>query len=237
MKTIAIIEDDDSEYSVIKSQIDKFSEESDGAYEFDCRRFYDAVSFLQAYKPIYDIVFMDIGLPGINGFDAAKKLRAIDDSVLLIFVTNMSQFAVAGYEVSAFDFVVKPVRYGALRLKLMRALQKLDAEVDKKITVSSPEGMRVVPVSAIKYVEVMNHDIIYHTTLGDIKSYGSLKKTEAAIASESFIRCNSCYLVNLKYVTGVKEFTVFIGAEEIAISHAKKKEFMVALAKYMEATS
>lgn len=234
-KTAAVIEDDDTEFISIKTMLDRFTSETADAPRFECVRFDNAVTFLQNYKPVYDIVFMDIGLPGMNGFEAAKKLRETDGSVLLIFVTNMSQFAVSGYEVGAFDFIVKPIKYGAIKLKLTRALQKLDSRDDKKITVPSTDGMRVVSVSTIRYVEVMNHDIVYHTTQGDIKSYGSLKKAEAVLPADTFTRCNSCYLVNLKYVTGIKEFTAFVGGDEISISHSKKKDFLDAIAKYMEA--
>ena len=237
MKTVAIVEDEESEYLSIKGQLDKFTEECGGKYKFECVHFCDAVVFLQNYKPVYDIIFMDIALPGMNGFNASKKLREIDPSVLLIFVTNMSRFAVSGYEVGAFDFVVKPVKYGAFRLKLLRALQNLEANGDKKITIPSPEGMRVIPISTIKYVEVMNHDLIYHTKNGDVKSYGSLKKAESMLPSNGFARCNSCYLVNLKYVTGVKDYSVFVAGEEIAISHAKKKDFLGAIAEYLEETT
>ncbi len=237
MITVAVVEDDESEYLTMKNLLDKFTEDNGGKYKFECVLFRDAVVFLQNYKPIYDIIFMDIALPGMNGFDAAKKLRETDPSVLLIFVTNMSRFAVAGYEVGAFDFIVKPVKYGALSLKLLRALQKLEANADKKLAIPSSEGMRVIPVSTIKYVEVMNHDLIYHTTNGDIKSYGSLKKVQAMLPQTGFARCNSCYLVNLKFVTGIKSYSVFVAGEEIAISHAKKKDFMGAIAGYLEETT
>lgn len=234
---VAVVEDDESEYLSIKSCLERFSAESGGENRFECAHFCDAEALLHNYKPIYDIVLMDIGLPNLNGFEASKKLRNKDPSVLLIFVTNLSQFAVAGYEVSAFDFIVKPVKYGTLRLKLLRALQKLEATDDKKISVPSSDGMRVILVSSIKYVEVMNHDLVYHTTAGDVKSYGSLNKVQAVLPSNRFARCNSCYLVNLKFVTDIKDYSVFVAGEEIAISRAKKKDFLSAVAGYLEETT
>ncbi len=70
------------------------------------------------YRADYDIVFMDIELPGINGMEAAHRLREIDQQVILIFVTNMAQFAVKGYEVDALDYIIKPAQYGPLSIKL-----------------------------------------------------------------------------------------------------------------------
>ncbi len=233
-RTVAIVEDSDDEFDAVKAQLDRFASESE-KYAFECVRFRAAVSFLQSYKPMYDIVFMDIGLPGINGFEATRKLREIDDTVLLMFITNMSKFAVNGYEVGAFDFVVKPIKYASIRLKLLRAMERLDANEDKKLQIPSSGGRtRIVSVSTIKYVEVMDHSIIFHTTGGDINSYGSLKKFEAMLPEDKFCKCNSCYLVNLKYVQQIKDFTAVVAGDEISVSHAKKKEFLRALGAYME---
>ena len=65
---------------------------------------------------------MDIEMPDLDGLAASQKLREIDRSVILIFITNLAQFAVRGYEVDALDFVVKPVTYYVLALKLKRAI-------------------------------------------------------------------------------------------------------------------
>lgn len=234
-RTVAIVEDSDDEFDAVQTQLERFASESE-KYAFECVRFRDAVSFLQGYKPIYDIIFMDIGLPGINGFEATRKLRETDATVLLIFITNMSKFAVNGYEVGAFDFVVKPIKYASMRLKLLRVMERLDSDEDKKIQIPSSGGTRVVSVSTVKYVEVMDHSIIFHTASGDINSYGSLKKIEELLPKDKFCKCNSCYLVNLKYVRQVKEFTVVVGDDELSVSHAKKKDFLRALGAYMEGT-
>lgn len=239
-RTVAIIEDSDGEYDVLKAQLERFAAESE-KYAFECVRFNDAESFLQYYKPMYDLIFMDIGLPDMNGLEATRRLREMDDKVLLMFITNMSKFAVSGYEVGAFDFVVKPIKYASLRLKLLHAMDKLDTDEDKKICVPfSGEDARgsakIISASTIKYVEVMDHSIIIHTTSGDINTYGTLKKIENMLQSDSFCKCNSCYLVNLKYVRQIKDFTVIVADDEISVSHAKKKEFLRALGAYIKGT-
>src|SRR5699024_1579554 len=85
----------------------------------------NAVVFLTNYQARFDVIFMDIEMPYINGMEGACKLREIDKATLLIFTTNLGHMAVKGYEVEAFDFVVKPLHYESLRLKLNRAVARL----------------------------------------------------------------------------------------------------------------
>lgn len=81
--------------------------------------------FLTNYQPRFDIIFMDIEMPYINGLESAEKLRQSDKGTLLIFTTNLGHVAAKGYEVEAFDFVVKPLHYESLYLKLNRAVARL----------------------------------------------------------------------------------------------------------------
>lgn len=231
MKNIAIVEDSQDALECICSCIRRFGEEK--GETFNITSFGDALSFLESYTPIYDVVFMDIMLPHLNGMEAAGRLRNIDNKVALVFVTNMSQYAVNGYEVDALDFIIKPVRYPNFALKFQRVLEKLKENSDIKLTVVNEDGIVCVAASSIKYIEVMQHTIIYHTEEKDIPVYGSLKKVEDILPKRSFVRCNSCYLVNLRYVTAIKGQMLQLGDIELKISSSKRKELIRALNNYL----
>ena len=96
MLRCAIVEDSPRELEHLKECLARYSAERD--IPLETTAFGDAASFLEHYRADYDIVFMDIELPGINGMEAAHRLREIDRQVILIFVTNMAQFA--GYRTS-----------------------------------------------------------------------------------------------------------------------------------------
>lgn len=232
MIRIALLEDEKDAEQLFRKNLDKYAREY--GVEFHIAHFDNAVSFLADYKPVYDIVFMDIRMPDMDGIEASHKLREMDKSVILIFLTNLSQYAIKGYEVDALDFIVKPISYCVLVLKLRRALNCLartadDIEVPLKVDTS----IFRVRASKIKYVEVIRHKLVFHTTDGDFTTYGALKNVEDELSDADFARCNICYLVNLRYVSYVKGQVVEVGGEPLRISHPKRKSFVGALNEYL----
>lgn len=128
---IAIVEDDKTQQENNISLLKKYAEQHNAVFSFFV--FDNAFLFLQDFKQgTYDIVFMDINMPGINGLDAAKEMRQIDGAISLIFVTAFAQFAIRGYEVDAYDFIVKPVNLEHLTLKLDRLIPFLNEAEGRK---------------------------------------------------------------------------------------------------------
>lgn len=230
-RRVAVVEDSPEEAETLRRHFARYTEER-GA-PFHVTYFTSGEDFLSKYRPIYDLVLMDIGLPKMTGMEAAARLRELDKSVTLIFVTNMAQFAVKGYEVDAFDFVVKPVSYSNFALKLQRALNKLNSRRDTEVVISLSDQILRLSASRIKYIEISGHNMVYHTTDGPIRAYGNLKDAEAALSSPMFIRCNSCYLVNLNYVQAVRGYTAVVDGDELQISRPRRKAFIQALNDYL----
>lgn len=228
---VAVVEDDKRQVEILSSYFQKISLQENYAFELDC--FESGESFMFNYKPIYHLILMDIGLSGINGMDTAIWLRKIDTDVTLVFITNMVQFAVRGYELNAFDFLVKPLTFDSFKLKIYRIIAHLNTRIGRQISISQGEDIYRISVNRIVYVEIRGHKITYHTTEGKLYSYGSLKTVEEEIASTSFCRCNSCYLVNLGYVQKVNSNSVIVNGIKLQMSRPKKKEFIQALNAYM----
>lgn len=231
VRRVAIVEDCQEEAQVLRDHFSRYSAEKDAAFKLT--HFTSGEEFLSKYRPVYDLVLMDIGLAKLNGMETAVRLRELDRSVTLIFVTNMAQFAVRGYEVDAFDFVVKPVSYSNFALKLQRALKKLSTRRDTEVILTLSDRMLRIPASQIKYIEISGHKMIYHTTDGDVNAYGNLKDTEAALSGELFARCNNCYLVNLDYVQAIRGYVAVVDGDELQISRPKRKAFVQALNDYL----
>lgn len=228
---IAIVEDDPREVELMQSYFDRFTAVENTPFRIN--RFPSAEAFLSGYKPVYDIVFMDIQLMALNGMEAAIRLREIDQNVMLVFVTNMAQFAVKGYEVRAFDFIVKPLTYPVFAMKLKRMLTELNVKREQELMIPVANELIRVSTSSIKFIEVSGHKLIFHTTDRNITTYASLKSVETNLDSRVFARCNSGYLVNLKYVRAVKDYTVIVDEDALPISRPKRKAFVQALGDYL----
>ena len=106
MFRILIVEDNPEEQATLRAHLERYATEH--GEDFQIAWLKSAVEFVEGSETA-DLIFMDIDLPGINGMEAATLLRSFDQQTPLIFVTNLSQYAVRGYEVDALDFIGRGV--------------------------------------------------------------------------------------------------------------------------------
>ncbi len=231
MLNVAIVEDEVDVARQTEKYLNAFADEH--GIIITTRIYNNADSFLNDYKNNFDLVFMDIELPGTNGLDASVKLREMDKNVMIVFVTNLMQYAVKGYFVNAFDFIVKPFNYEDFAIKLKRIFKSLLSNQNKKVIINYRGGKKVVSIFDILYVEVNKHVLVYHLKKENIVTSGTLKKVIEEINDSNFALCNQCYLVNLRFVKEISDNTVIVGNDSLQISAPKRKEFCKALTKYL----
>ena len=109
MLKIAVVEDQQE----VRDELCRFIRQyaAENSLQVEVLPIEDGAVIAEHYEPGYDIIFMDVEMPGLDGFGAAEKIRAVDADAVLVFVTNMAQYAIKGYEVDALDYVLKPVNY------------------------------------------------------------------------------------------------------------------------------
>ncbi len=230
MYKIALVDDEYESAEVLSRCIEEYSREY--GLQFNISSFRNGLNFIEEYTPEFDIVFMDIDMPQMNGLEAAGRLREMDASVVIIFVTFLAKYATRGYKYDALDYMVKPISYSAFRITMNRAMQRCARKKRETVILPSAEGDICIELICLNYVEITNHDITYHTTKGNFTAYGTMRSIEKLLPPKQFSKCNRCYLVNLRSVTRIQGNILFIGNEKLEISRPRKQEFLAALHEY-----
>lgn len=228
---IAIVEDEKKFVEQLESYIVQYKKERNK--EIKVSVFSDGEDIIEDYRCQYDIILMDIQMEFMDGMTAAEKIRQLDNEVVIMFITNMTQYAVRGYEVDALDYVVKPVEYFAFSQKLDKAIERSKKQVEEYLMVSTEEGVRKLAVSDIYYIESQGHQAIYYTKKGEFSSRAVLKDLENQMRSHGFYRCSKGFLINLKKVDAVNGNECIINGTMVPISRIKRKEFMEQLIHFV----
>lgn len=231
MIRVAIVEDEAAYAYQLEGYLTQYANEHELA--FAVTRFDDGLSIVEDYRPEWDIIFLDIRMTHMDGMEAARRIRQQDDLVALIFITSMAQYAIQGYEVGALGFILKPLNYPQLSLRLDKVIRLLRRDDQHWLVLPVREGKVRVSVRDILYIEVQNHNVQVVTTQRSYTFRATLAEMMEQLAECHFSRCNHCYLVNLQNVTELLKDSVMVGGHELAVSRPKKKQFMRELSDYL----
>lgn len=230
---IAIVDDEADFRQQLRDFLARFFQENRQYAEgFSIEAFQSGEELLKDYTPRFTVIFLDIDMAEVNGMEAARRIREVDETTAIIFITRMARYALQGYSVAALDFILKPIDYFAFSFKLKKALARLEIEKPKLIQFNQNGELHYVNIKDILYVEVFNHYCELHTKKKSYRVWGSLKEIEKQIGDGAFSLCNRCYLVNLHYVTGIEKNEVVMGGIRLGIGRYKRKSFLEALAKF-----
>ncbi len=230
MLNIAIIEDDGSFSAQLGGFLERYGTKK--GLRFHVERFSNAVLFLEGGCSGYDLVFLDINMPYLNGMDAAGHLRQQDAYVTIVFITSLAQYALDGYSVGAADFILKPLSYDEFFLKFTRILRHLKPRPEASIAVQTQGCLTRVNLSEVRYIESQKHNAVYHLGHESVSRRASLSAIERELGRD-FARCNNCYIVNLNYIQSIKGHSVFVDGTELSISQPRRRAFVQRYEEFM----
>ena len=224
MIRVAVAEDMAFEREALLRHLNRYAQER--GEELACTAFENGEALLRGYGEGFDLLLLDVAMPRVDGLTAARRIRRQDERVVILFITSMVQYAVQGYSVDALDFLVKPVSYTGLRLRLDRALARIAQNQPLRIQVRSVSGLCSVPVSEIRYVETCNHRVVIHTADEELLTDRTMKQIEAELAGQPFFRCHTSYLVHLRYVDRIQGNEIEVDGSRLLISRYRRRELM-----------
>lgn len=231
MLQVAVLEDEQESRVQIKRCLERYQAENHAEWDMDY--FSSGAELLFSGASGYDMLLMDIEMPQMSGIEVARRVRREDQHVAIVFITNMANYALQGYEVEAMDFIVKPYTYEVFQFRMDRVVHRVERKKSNRaVLLTSNDQVYRVLLSELLYVEVAQHTLIYHTEQGEIAVRGSMREAEKALMPYGFCKCSQSYLIHLRFVTRVKDDEVFLNKERIHISRGSKKELIRALAEY-----
>lgn len=178
----------------------------------------------------YDIVYLDIEMPGVNGIDTAQELQKINHSVIIIFVSSYSCYVTNAFRVNAFQFLLKDnLTDDDIIFEYKRAMDRYKKE-HYKYCVNQKSGTSYFPINKIVCIESANRHLYIRFSDGTFFVYrGKLDKEESKLTLYNFIRTHESFLVNISLINTVNGDNLIMNTilkEEIPISRKYKEKVL-----------
>lgn len=236
MVRIAIVDDDAEFRRELTEYIAGYFDNDAGRFAVVC--FGNGPDFLSEYKCGYDIVILDIQMPMINGMDVAGRLRKVDPDVKIVFITQVANFAIRGYEVAAIDYILKPLVRADFEYKfdrVIKALQK-DKPHGRDLLVNGDNGAIVrINFDELIYVSKARDAAVFVTERGEFRKRMTISAVHEQLKGLPIADVNSGCVVNLYYVKNIDGNIIMLtNGDTLVLSRGKKKEFYARFFEYIE---
>ena len=230
MIRIAIVDDE----KVIREQIKKLIEKKQTDCEIDT---YGTGEDLLKADSVYDIIFLDIQMDGMNGIETARALRQKADNTVLIFITGVKEYVFDAFDVAAFHYLIKPIEEN----KFWEVCDRAVLEVTKKkqnpsgqIFIKTRSQSITLEQSDVLYIESRAKKVEIHTKRDIVEAYAAISELERQLVG-SFYRCHRGYLVNMAFIAGYENDSITLNnGETIIMSKDKYSEFVKVYMRYLK---
>ena len=233
---IAVCDDEEKFRNQARDMVDKLA----GSLDVVVDAYSDGNQLLAAFdKKPYDVLFLDIEMPAMDGITLAKKLRERSDSIYIVFLTGHVEYALEGYEVNALRYLTKPVQEEKLR-EVLRFV--MDQSTSKKQLMIKEDGEEMLlNLADIVYFEAQNQYVMIYTTEGEHLVRYNIGDFEEQLKADGFFRVHRGYLVSLAKVKKLVKSEVIMDGEDgevsVPVSRSNVKPLKEALYAYVENTA
>lgn len=232
MFNIVICDDEIALIKDLKELLNRYA--ADTGREFCLFEFHDGSELLENYQPDFDLIFLDIKMEKLGGLETAEEIRKTDSTVGLFFLTSLSQYVWKGYEYGAINYLLKPMKYGRLKMELDRFFSRYPGREEGYLSFSNDNGKYKVLYKNLRYAETYKRNVLLHFDDQEQVIYKNMKEIASLLeAQRQFARCHASFMVNMAYVKSVENLeAVLTTGERVPISQPKRKEFMAKLADF-----
>lgn len=203
MIKISIVDDDESFTILLKRKVTDYFEKNKQLCQIDTFSNTQLFYYELTEKQHYDICFMDIEMPGINGIQLAEKLREYDKNTYLVFVTSYFEFAAHGYSLKAFDFIQKSLLDEKLSLVLTGIVLEMKRTENKFYCIETDVRLQRIEYKEIIYLFKSNKNTVIVSMEEEIQVRKPLQTVFQELNSEEFIWVERGYIINLEHIMGM----------------------------------
>lgn len=175
----------------------------------------------------FDVLFLDILMPGQNGIETAAEIRRYDSNIKIVFLTSSAEFAVQSYTVDAYFYQLKPLQWENFLRVMDSLLEKCAREQENSLILRCKGMLTRIELKQLEFCEVIHRTLLFHLTSGKVlESTGSLNELGRKLAPyDCFLRVHRSYIVNLDYVQNISYRAVTMTClTEIPIPRGKYNE-------------
>lgn len=227
MFNIALCEDNSLQREELKNNLSKVLDEI--GVEYKILTFETGEDLLKEYPEKLDMLFLDIQMGELTGMETARKVREYDDKVEIIFITALWDYVQKGYEVRAFRYLIKPVKFKELQEQVTACVGNILHKRDTYITIKDKNNVLKIRTEDILFLETFERKVIIHTNSQDYIVKMSMNKLEKELTNKGFFRCHTSYIVNLIKIEELKKDYLLINKFTLPVSKHRMKNLKLRL--------
>ena len=232
MLRIGICDDESDARDALRIQLEKLMMEATEEIVYEFSSGAGAVSWLGSHPGEIDLLFLDVEMKGLNGMEAAGKIRTFDTQLIIVFVTGYADYVFDGYQVDALDYLIKPVTEEKLRRLLFRVRAKSAQEESRTFTLKNADGTWRIRLADILYFYSDKRRVILVSARGQYPFYARLDEIEKKL-SPDFVRIHQRYLVNPSHIDYLGSESVMIRDTELPCSRRYRETAPCKIARAM----
>lgn len=224
MIKIAVCEDDKIQRENMKEYLYKILSENNTKHEII--EFESGEELLSKYPQNIDILLLDIQMGELNGMETARKIRIFDNKVEIIFTTAVLEYIQEGYEVRAYRYLIKPIKFNEFEKQINSCITDIINRKNNYLVISQKNNLNRIEISSILFIEtkIGKRELIVYTKDGIQYVKTTMNKIEKELEKHNFVRCHSGYMVNLCEIEALNQGMVIIKDNQIPVSKRKIKE-------------